>query len=207
MPSRATTVWVSFVAAMTLVGGMLLLIDGRPSPRTDGLTLSPLAATGPASVAESITRTRRPLDGERWQAIVIHHSGQMWGSASSIAAEHEAIGFKGLGHHFIIGNGAGMDDGELFVGFRWMDQQPGAHAAGQSGEWMNLHAISICLVGDGNRRPFTAAQMRRLETLVKALQRELDIPAERVYLHSDAAPIADPGKLFPTAEFRATLSR
>src|SRR5262249_51174603 len=98
LPSRTTTVWVSFVAAMTLVGGMLLLVDGRPSPRMDGFSLSPLAATGPTSIAESITQTQRPLDTDRWQAIVIHHSGAMWGSNVSIAAEHEAMGFKGLGH-------------------------------------------------------------------------------------------------------------
>jgi hypothetical protein len=203
--TRAKVVWVSFLFAMTGTGGLLLALDGRPAPRTDGLSLSALASVGGASVSESISRTRAPLDTAKWQAIVVHHSGSPVGSAATIASEHEARGFKGLGHHFVIGNGAGMPDGELHVGFRWRDQLAGAHAAGPDGEWLNHHAISICMVGDGNRREFTPVQLQRLQTLVAALRQELNIPAERVYLHSDVAPTSDPGRMFPQGEFRAGL--
>jgi hypothetical protein len=196
---RVRVVWISFLGAMTLTGGLLLLLDGRPVPRIDGLSLSPLAAaTGVGSgVADPVFQTRRPLDRQRWQAIVIHHSGSTAGSPATIEREHEARSFKGLGHHFIVGNGSGMDDGQLHLGYRWLDQLPGAHAAGTSGDWFNQHAVSICLVGDGNRRAFSAAQIERLRTLVAALQAQLQIPAERVYLHSDIAPVSDPGRLFP----------
>ncbi len=205
--ARAKVVWVSLVAAMTVVGGALVAIEGRPAPRADGLSLSPLVASGAPSTVESVFRTNQPLDRARWTGIVIHHSGSSIGSAVSIASEHEAMNLRGLGHHFIIGNGKGMVDGEITVGYRWMDQLPGAHAGGKNGDELNLHTISICLVGDGNRRSFTRQQYDRLVQLTSALCRELRIPPNRVFMHSDVAPTTDPGVLFPTADFRREISR
>lgn len=189
---------------MTGIGGLLLLVDRRPAPRLDGISLPALVAAGSTS-GEPALQSRVPLRRGQWQAIVIHHSGSPAGKPADIAAQHEALGYRGLGHHFIIGNGRGMDDGELHVGFRWLDQLYGAHAGGPDGDWYNRHSISICLVGDGNRRPFTPAQMRRLMQVVGALCRELGIPPERVVLHSEIAPTTDPGRLFPTGMLREGL--
>lgn len=196
---RAQRVWISLVSSMTLVGGILLAFDGRPAPRVDGLSVPPLLASGTAANIESVFRTRSALDKARWKGIVIHHSGSPTGSPASIEAEHRAMRFKGLGHHFVIGNGRGMDDGELHVGYRWLDQLPGAHAGGEKGEWLNKHTVSICLVGNGDREPFTKAQLARLAQLIAALRGELTLPAESVTLHSKVAPTNDPGKFFPAA--------
>jgi N-acetyl-anhydromuramyl-L-alanine amidase AmpD len=191
---------------MTLGCGLLLALDSRPVPRSDGLAMPALVAAAPSNFIEAIFKTRvGAIEPGRWQSIVIHHSGQAAGSPASIARDHEAHNLRGLGHHFVIGNGAGMDDGEVHVGYRWLDQLPGAHAAGTNGDWYNLNAISICLVGDGNRRPFTDAQIGRLNQLVEALARELKIPRSQIVLHSDIAPASDPGVLFPAARFQQTL--
>lgn len=199
--TRAQVVWISFLGAMTAVGGLLLMVDGRPQARADGLSLSPLAAATTINntpEGDPTTQTRVPLDRARWQSIVIHHSGSLVGTPVSIAKDHEARKIRGLGHHFIIGNGSGMDDGQVHIGFRWLDQLPGAHAVGPDGDWNNQHAISICLVGDGNRQSFTPGQVQQLRTLVESLRRQLGIPAEQVRLHSDIAPdVSDPGKFFP----------
>lgn len=190
---------------MTLGCGLLLALESRPVPRSDGLALPALVAAAPGNSIEAIFRTRSTIEPGRWQGIVIHHSGQTAGSPAGIAREHEARNLRGLGHHFIIGNGAGMDDGELHVAYRWLDQLPGAHAAGPSGDWYNLNSVSICLVGDGNRRPFSDAQIVRLNQLVEALARELKIPHSSIVLHSDVAPVSDPGVLFPSARFQHML--
>lgn len=209
-PRRIRAVWISFIAAMTVVGGTLLLLDGRPVPRVDGMSLSPLAATSWGAVpaaSDPITSTRVALDSKRWQAIVIHHSGSTVGTPASIEAEHQARNLRGLGHHFIIGNGQGMENGQLHIGYRWLDQLPGAHAAGPQGDLYNLHAVSICLVGDGNRRAFTPEQIQRLQGLVQSLQSRLNIPAERVVLHSEIAAVDDPGRLFPASAIRTIIAR
>jgi hypothetical protein len=210
-PTRATRVqivWVSFLAAMTLAGGLMLLIDGRPAPRSDGLSLSPLAAAttiGPAS-AEPLTQTRTVIDRSKWQAIIIHHSGSFRGDPASIEREQRDRQLAGrttggLGHHFIIGNGNGMDDGQVHIGYRWLDQLSGAHASGPNADFYNQHAISICLVGDGNRQSFTEAQIRQLGLLVESLRRQTGLPSDRVLLHSDLAAVDDPGRLFPSGMY------
>ncbi|MBL8764710.1 MAG: N-acetylmuramoyl-L-alanine amidase [Phycisphaerae bacterium] len=203
--ARAQRVWLCLLASMTGVGALLMGLDRKPAPRMDGATLPPLVVASSDSGIESIFRVRVPLARDRWTSIMIHHSGSMLGNPETIATQHQGLGFKGLGHHFIIGNGAGMDDGELHVGYRWLEQLPGAHAAGPDGDLHNRQSISICLVGDGNRQPFTKAQLRRLVLLVHALCDELDVPPERVLLHGETAKVADPGANFPAEWFRRRL--
>lgn len=188
--------------AMTVGTGLLWGVQGGPVPRVEGVSIAPLmSATMPDSI-EVIFQTRVAQAPGRWQAIVIHHSGTRHGTAESLAARG---GPGGIGGHFVIGNGRGMPSGELYVGHRWLDQMPGQHTAGNDGQWFNQHGIGITLVGDGERDAFTPAQMSRLLELTIALARRYGIPAERVYLHSELAPVADPGRMFPAAGFREQL--
>ena len=100
-----------------------------------------------------------------------------------------------------------MDDGDIHVGYRWLDQLPGAHTAGPRGDWYNRNSIGICIVGDGRRRGFSDQQVGRLAQLVGELSRRLGIPADHIYLHSDVAKADDPGRFFPEAAFREQLAR
>ena len=43
---RAKIVWGSLLASMTMVGGLLLVLDNRPAPRVDGLSMAALVASG-----------------------------------------------------------------------------------------------------------------------------------------------------------------
>jgi hypothetical protein len=194
------------VASMTVVGGGLLALDGREAPLTEGMTLPALVATATPDTVDQVFRTTAPLNHQRWQAIVIHDTGSPSGTPAGLDSAARKAGLRGLGFHFVLGNGQGMADGELHVGGRWMQQTPGAHVAGPSSDWYNRNAIGICLVGDGDRRPFTPAQLRRLTQLVDALQQEFGIPADKVYLHSQLAGTSSPGRYFPTQAFRAQLA-
>ena len=205
--TRPQVVWLSLLVAMTGFGGLLLAIDAPRAGSTRSIARA--ASTGGANAPgiESIfQRLDTPLADERWQRIVIHHSAAPFGSAETIAAEHTARGLQGLGYHFVIGNGQGSEDGELFVGRRWLEQLPGAHVAGPQAPWNNEHAIGICLVGDGDRRAFTPAQLARLTELVTALGAELEISESQIVLHRDLAPTSSPGRLFPEAALRARLA-
>jgi len=83
--------------------------------------------------------------GRNWRHIVIHHSATATGSAASFDREHRERGWEGLGYHFVIGNGTGTGDGQVEVGYRWRNQQRGAHAGNLE---YNEYGIGICLVGD-----------------------------------------------------------
>ena len=203
---RAQVVWASFVFAMTLACGGLYVLNGAPTSRLEGLALPALMAPGGSYSVDAVFSTRQPLDRARWQAIVIHHSGAPTGKPDTLDTQARAQGLKELGYHFIIGNGNGMADGELFVGRRWRDQVPGAHVGGANGDWYNQRAIGVCVVGDGDKGRLTDSQMERLAELTGSLCRRLGVSPSRVYLHSDLAPTSSPGRLFPGAGFRADLT-
>lgn len=199
---RSKIVWASLAGAMTAVSAALLALDHDAPARLDGLALPPLVSTYPQASLEAIFETRAAVQDGRWRAIVIDHSASPYGTPDSIDQAHRETGRRGLGSHFVIGNGNGMGDGEVHVGYRWLDQDAGAHTAGPDGDRLNRHGIGICLVGDGSRRSFTDAQLKSLMDLVSALAREYDIPAAQIVLHADVAPTDGPGRYFPAASFR-----
>ena len=200
--SRTKLVWGALVASMLSVGaGLALLNGGSPAIASNGLALTPLVQTTGVASLEPIFQTAAPLDTARWQAIVIHDSGRPVGSPDTLKAEHRDMGLNGLGYHFVVGNGAGMDAGGIHVGYRWIEQVPGAHVAGVDGDLYNNVSIGVCLVGDGDRRSFDQTQLRSSAKLIAELADRFDIPQENLLLHSDLAETSSPGRLFPRAAF------
>lgn len=197
-PKRTGIVWSVFVGAMTLAAGALMLGDGW---RT-----APFVSLARADAATGSGASGLPDDG-RWQAIVIHHSGTSAGTVEEIARLHRQWGLPTLGYHFVIGNGNGEPDGDVLAGPRWIAREPGAHVAARPGgaspdaAWFNEHAIGICLIGNGERRAFTDAQMANLVRHVRQLQAAYGIPDSNVVLHSQLAEVASPGRWFPHAQF------
>ena len=135
-----------------------------------------------------------------WKFIVLHHSATQSGSLESIDEIHRqrkdssGRNWKGIGYHFIIGNGHGMEDGELRATFRWNDQLSGAHAGIRS---YNDYGIGICLIGNFEKSGPTSAQMKTATQLVAHLKDEFGILPEQVVKHGDLKATACPGRLFP----------
>ncbi|MGP1345689.1 MAG: peptidoglycan recognition protein family protein [Phycisphaerales bacterium] len=203
---RRQIVWLALVVAMTAVGGLLLATDNGRRVATPLPAASAAQQRGVEAVFDVIEEGRE----YDFSGIVIHHSGDRRGSASTISSEHEALGLQGLGYHFVIGNGGGAGDGEIQVGYRWVEQLPGAHVSGTDSERYNRVTIGICLVGDGERHAFTEAQLRSLTALLDILHERLEIRREAVVLHRAIAPTTSPGRLFPESalyERLATWSR
>ena len=152
------------------------------------------------SSIDPVFRTDAPLDRDRWQSVIIHHSGELAGNPETIRRLHMANGARMMGYHFVIGNGNQMGDGVIHVGERWIRQLAGWHAVGRDADFYNQHAIAICVVGNGDRRPFTDLQTTQLISLVRRLQRELGILPSAVRLHRDIADglTSSPGRFFPT---------
>jgi N-acetyl-anhydromuramyl-L-alanine amidase AmpD len=191
-----------FIASMTAVIGLLMLGDGG---HTTGFILSALDRTSDAD-NDAVFRIEAELDGERWQNIVIHHLGLPAGDAETVHRLHQGYGHHGLGYHFLIGNGSGLGDGVVHVGYRWNQQLPGVHTVGPDAWTHNQHSIGICLIGNGDRRPFTRRQIEQLAALVQRLRTTLDIPRDGILLHRDVAPdVSSPGKFFQAGRFEANL--
>ncbi len=221
-------VWGAFAVASALAVG--LLWAGAPNRRSAEFRSAaarpdaPVSALAGASVsaAPRIAPRDTPMARGRWTAIVIHDSGSPAGDLASLERRHFDAGLSGLGWHFVIGNGQGLEDGRVAVGYRWDRQLPGAHAstgmraparpgtAGRAAMAMdarelNRSAVAVCLVGNGDRRPFTERQLAELATLVRALQSDLGIGADSVHFHTELVPGARGSGNFPLQSFRSQL--
>jgi hypothetical protein len=215
---RAVVAWTALMLSSAVAVGALALAGGwSPAARASSAEAVrewridpqlPVSARAAASTRIlRVTPKDAPLVAGRWRAVVVHFSGTPAGDAMLLDRLHTAAGLRGLGHHFVIGNGQGMEDGLVLAGPRWDRQQPGAHAAmgwratvasndgaAPASTWdadfLNRHAVSICLIGNPARRPATARQEAELAALVAELQRTLDIPPGAVLLASDLARAA-----------------
>lgn len=146
------------------------------------------------------------VNAPKWRYIVIHHSATPSGSADSFDHYHrEKKGWdRGLGYHFVIGNGNGTSNGAVEIGHRWTSQIDGAHAG--SAEY-NEHGIGICLVGDFEVSSPTNEQISSLAELVRGLQQLCNIPSENIVLHRHVRDTSCPGRNFSYYELLARLPR
>lgn len=203
--NRTGVVWLSFVAAMSLLIGLLSLGDGRLRPTMMAARPS-LLAPGPGQTtngyAEILDHCPETVDG-RWRSIIIHHSGTLTGDLDHLDAVHLRQGIPGgLAYHFAIGRGGRLGLGQVAMTQRWKAQEDSYGVSRPDLGWTEGEAISICLIGRGNDRPFENRQIESLVDFVRFLQRSYGIPADRVYLASDVAPrLTGPGAHFPSVRF------
>jgi N-acetyl-anhydromuramyl-L-alanine amidase AmpD len=160
------------------------------------------SAAAPSQTNSSLnSEVRRQLDAvpprKSWKHIVIHHTGTATGTAKGIDRFHREQRHmeNGLAYHFLIGNGRGMDDGEIFVGERWKKQLAGGHLASET---LNQSSIGICLVGNFDRTKPTREQMESLDALIKKLLEVTGLPRSAVTTHREIHPrhTQCPGKFF-----------
>jgi hypothetical protein len=201
LSKRTQLIWVSF---FFIIPCALFILQLSSTTVHNGVLLTKLAPVDERPeqdiVLASVTEHRD------WTTIVIHHLGQPATSPESLDRAHRNSGLSGLGYHFLIGNGNGLDNGDVHIGYRWLDQTPAARPRGIDPTQWDSGSISICLVGNGNRRPFTKEQLIHLSYLVQRLQLELSIPPSRVLLaYEIGGDATSPGKYFAEAQFRGQL--
>jgi hypothetical protein len=179
----------------------------RPSLRIAVLILSLVGAPSALAPADdapaSANGWQPPVPAREWRFILVHHSATEAGSVEGIDAVHrqrlDANGnpWRGIGYHFVIGNGHGMEDGAVESTFRWQEQLAGAHA----GIWeYNSQGIGICLIGNFEETPPTEAQLAAMYALIDWLKTEYSLPADALIRHQDVRATACPGRLFPWDE-------
>ena len=164
--------------------------------------LSPAAAELAAAELAAAEVARRDANAESrvWNTIFIHHSATEAGSVRSIDADHrsrrDAAGnpWRGIGYHFVIGNGRGMPDGRPEATFRWRQQTSGAHAGVRT---HNEHGVGVCLIGNFESEPPTPAQLATLKALIASLRTTPGLSEAPVRPHRAVRKTACPGRLFP----------
>ena len=173
-------------------------IVGSRIPRPPGITV----VQGPLA-GKALTPRVSPRP---WKYIIIHHSDTAYGGAARFDASHRSKGWAMLGYDFVIGNGTDTRNGLIEVGPRWPTQMPGAHT-GTPDHRFNDYGIGICLVGNFEERPPTAAQMDSLARLVAYLQKTYGIPSKNILGHRDCKPTRCPGRYLNIATVRQMAQR
>lgn len=174
-----------------------------------GQTLK-IPGSGPAVLQNQLVNelNKTSVPNRKWKYIVIHHSATDVGNAKSMDRYHreERHMENGLAYHFIIGNGKGMDDGEIVAGPRWTGQINGGHLVSES---LNSKSIGICLVGNFDESRPTAKQLESLEALVIYLMKRCRLGTSAVRTHQQINTIHTrcPGRHFPTKDFLTDLKQ
>ena len=169
--------------------------DARPVMR--------LAAGNSQLAGQTITGWIPAVDARKWQHIVIHHTAAETGSVESIHRIHrqrkdsKGRPWRGIGYHFVIGNGKGMRDGMVEPTFRWTKQLSGAHAGIKK---YNESGVGICLVGNFEKQPPTDAQLKSARRLISFLRKRYNIAADQIIGHGEIKNTACPGRYFSLAK-------
>lgn len=189
--------------------GQRLLIPGsskrRPSASSDASSQPTAAASAlPRSIQRAIAKAK--VQPGRWKYIVIHHSGVDTGTVKSMDHYHHDVKHMehGLAYHFVIGNGNGMDNGEIAAGRRWTKQLAGGHLASEA---QNEIALGICLVGNFDEHRPNGKQMESLRALIEALLARCDLSPSAVKTHQQINIVHTrcPGSKFPAQSFLDSL--
>lgn len=166
------------------------------------LLLAPLALVGAgAALAAS------PL---RFDHIVIHHSGGSSGDPVMLRQvhrdrqPHDPIDM--IPYHFVIGNGHGMGDGQVYATGRWPWRLWGAHLSARNTR-LNVTSIGICMIGNFETARVSDAQFGALTGLCRQLMGRFGIPLANVGFHGDVPgeATACPGRNFPRDRLIAAL--
>lgn len=183
------------------IGQRLIIPSMSPRARSD-------ASIGASYLSPAVQKAiaSAPVSPGRWKYIVIHHSGVDEGSLKSIERYHreERHMENGLAYHFLIGNGNGMEDGEIAVGNRWKEQLDGGHLRSEE---QNKIAVGICLIGNFDQDKPTVKQMRSLNDLTMVLLKrcKLSVAAVKTHQQINIVRTRCPGSRFPTQTFLANL--
>ena len=191
--SRTQFVWIAF---FVIIPSSLFVLQIGTHDFKSGMLLVGLSSINERPTVDPVFDSIDNYKQSQWQSIVIQQLGQPAGTVERIDREHRLLGLDGLGFHFLIGNGNGLGDGDIHVGYRWLEQLAAAKPLGST-NW-NRDTISICLVGNGDRRPFSETQIKHLTRLVQRLQAELSVPVDKITLEAT-------GQFFAEAQFRGQL--
>ena len=146
------------------------------------------------------------LPARTWKYIVVHHTATAGGGPEGIDRHHrvEMKMPNGLAYHFLIGNGQGFGDGEIYASRRWREQLNGGHVRGLE---LNEVSLGIALVGNFEETAPTDRQIAALKGLLAILGARTGLGPADLHGHGamNGQKTACPGRYFPVDAFAAAI--
>ena len=156
---RLAKVIVSLIVAMILGAVVLLALEGKP--------IRPMAFSLSSQVQlpalEQALGAKGEIEPGRWSRIELSYRP----NKGQLSRRHGLTGELAVGYHFVVANGNGAEDGEIFASHGWVEQRrcPDGDGAGDE------RTIRVCLVRDTDQPAITERQLQQLETLLGSLNR------------------------------------
>ncbi len=148
---------------------------------------------------------------KRWKYIVIHHSAGSSGTIEFLQQVHRdrqaGDPIDAIPYHYVIGNGNGLQMGEIASDWRRDFNIWGTHVSANNMS-RNFLGIGICLIGNFEEKNVPAKQFESLVSLTKSLMREHTIPGRNVVFHGmiEGESTKCPGRNFPFDKFRNAIA-
>ncbi len=166
---RTLFVVISLVASMT-IGALFLMALDPQIPSGGAYSLASYLRLDPVENAAFRPITTQPAE---WNRIEVYYSRTASGNAEDLAVVSHLRDTPRAEFHFVIGNGKGVQDGQIQYTNSWKIQQT---ANG---------IIRICVVADLYNSPATDYQVRRATALVEALSRKFGIKTQYIRYPAD----------------------
>lgn len=149
---------------------------------------------------------------QRWNYIVIHHSGGSYGNINHLQKVHKERQpwdpVDAIAYHYIIGNGNGLPLGKIATDLRQQLDLWGAHLTAKNID-RNLRGIGICLIGNFDKTTVPEKQYLALIKLTATLQKRYSISKNNITTHGQTEGEATrcPGRFFPYKRFHQDIQR
>ena len=146
----------------------------------------------------------------RWKYIIIHHSAGNYGNVPFLQKVHRERQAKdpidAIPYHYIIGNGNGMEMGEIASDWRQDYNIWGAHVSMRNSD-INFRGLGICLIGNYEANKVPPKQYAALVNLTRKLMSKYAISVDKVYGHGfiPGESTKCPGKHFPMQTFLSDI--
>jgi hypothetical protein len=186
---RQTRVFIGLIGVLTATAGLLLALAPAPlTPEMAGAAQPLLAEHANRGFGAGLMQTEVPVHPGRWKSIVVRHGRGM--SPDRL-----------VGDHFVVMASDGDGAARTQMTARWQNQLAALTPGVDTG------TVTVVLVGDLDRVVPSSGQIERGMSLVRALQNQLGVPVERVWLEEERGSPISVGRFFPTAGFREGLLR
>ena len=159
---------ISLVAAMTLGAIILMALDSK-SISGGAFSLASYSSLG--SIKQAIT-VQNSASARRWERIEVFYSKTSGGNLEQLASLSGLTSSEDVNFHFLLCNGLGGIDGQIFTTEKWLRQWSSLpDGAWNGGE----RTIRICVIASSTAKPLTGSQLTRTAELIETLARKFNI--------------------------------
>ena len=159
---------ISLVVAMTLGAIVLMALDSK-SISGGGFSLASYSSLG--SIKQAIV-AKNSVSVRRWERIEVFYSSTSGGNLEQLASLSGLMSPEDVNFHFLVCNGLGGLDGQIFTTGKWLRQWSSLPDGAWNGD---ERTIRICVIASETSDPLTGSQLTRTAELIETLARKFNI--------------------------------